>query len=124
MTERNENWQGMNWIRQEKRLAIYMRDGLACVYCEAALEDGTQLTLDHIVPVSKGGSNAHRNLVTACHPCNTRRGNRDVEVFAEAVAMYINHGVTADDIITRVNELVARPLNVKEAKEIIARRKV
>lgn len=32
--------QGMNWIRKDKRLAIYMRDGMACVYCG--------LTLDHL----------------------------------------------------------------------------
>lgn len=41
MTSRNANWQGMNWIRQEKRYAIYLRDGLACVWCKATIEDTT-----------------------------------------------------------------------------------
>jgi len=38
--------QGMNWIRKEKRLAIYLRDGLACGYCGQSIEDGAKLTLD------------------------------------------------------------------------------
>src|SRR5438128_11454104 len=34
--------QGMNWIRPEKRLALYLRDGLACCYCGEAVEDGAK----------------------------------------------------------------------------------
>jgi 5-methylcytosine-specific restriction endonuclease McrA len=43
-------WQGMNWIRQEKRLAIYLRDGLACGYCGDSVENGAKLSLDHLKP--------------------------------------------------------------------------
>ena len=83
MSERRENWQGMNWIRQDKRLAIYMRDGHACVYCSTH----DKLSLDHVVAVSHGGTNSESNLVTACMPCNTARGNKTVKAFApEAVA--------------------------------------
>jgi hypothetical protein len=49
--------QGMNWIRQEKRLAIYLRDGLACCWCGFTVEDGVRFTLDHIVPRQMGGGN-------------------------------------------------------------------
>lgn len=56
--------QGMNWIRPTTRLAIYLRDGLACVYCGQALEDGVQLTLDHIKPWCRGGRHSPGNLVT------------------------------------------------------------
>ena len=45
-------------------MAIYMRDGLACAYCGAAVEDGAQLSLDHITPDSLGGDNQADNLVT------------------------------------------------------------
>jgi len=69
---RRDNWQGMNWIRKCKRLAIYMRDHGRCVYCESQ----AQLSLDHLLPVSKGGKNHARNLVTACRECNTERGNK------------------------------------------------
>ncbi len=59
---------GMNWIRQEKRLALYMRDGFACLYCGTGIEvEGTILTLDH---VDHHGTNHETNLVTACFDCN------------------------------------------------------
>ena len=48
-------WAGMNWIRKEKRLSIYLRDGLACVWCGQAVEDGIKLTLDHLIPHSPRG---------------------------------------------------------------------
>ena len=38
------NRYGRNWIRPEKRRALYLRDGLACVYCGDSLEDGARLT--------------------------------------------------------------------------------
>jgi hypothetical protein len=124
MSERRDNWGGMNWIRQEKRLAIYLRDGLACIYCGAAVEDGTQLTLDHVKPVSKGGTNKEGNLVTACLKCNTSRGVRTVTAFCKAVAEYVNHEIKAEDIQAGVKRNTSRKLGkyMVEAKELISRR--
>lgn len=122
MDARHTNWQGMNWIRQEKRLAIYLRDGCACVWCGAAVEDGVQLTLDHVVPHVNGGTNDATNLVTACHRCNTSRGARSVLTFAKAVADYVDHGVSALAIQNHVLNCAHRPLDVKAAKDLIARR--
>jgi len=112
----------MNWIRPEKRLAIYLRDGLACCYCGEAVEDGAKLTLDHITPYSRGGSNEATNLVTCCHRCNSSRGNRSWRKFAGAVAEYLNHGIKADDIIGHINNARRRVLDISAAKELIARR--
>ena len=69
-------YQGMNWITQKKRLAIYLRDGLACAYCGASVETGAQLSLDHLIPHSEGGTNHESNLVTCCSRCNSSRGAR------------------------------------------------
>jgi 5-methylcytosine-specific restriction endonuclease McrA len=80
--ERKEKWQGMNWIRQTSRLAIYLRDGCSCKYCGAGVEDGVQLTLDHLTPWSKGGCNSAHNLITCCKACNSARGAREVVDFA------------------------------------------
>lgn len=113
---------GSKWVRREKRLAIYLRDGCACVWCGAAVEDGARLTLDHIRPVALGGDNEASNLVTACHRCNSSRGKRSVPVFARAVAEYLNHGVTADEIVRHVRRTVRRTINVRAARELIARR--
>jgi HNH endonuclease len=56
-----------------RRLAILARDRNACVYCTADLAPET-FVLDHLLPVSRGGSNKKHNLVAACDLCNRRRG--------------------------------------------------
>lgn len=126
MTKKPENRtqknQGMNWITQHKRLAIYMRDGLACAYCGDGVEDGAKLTLDHLTPYSEGGSNHESNLVTCCHRCNSSRGNRSVEAFAKGVAAYLNHGVKPAAITKHIADCTKRELDIKAAKEMIARR--
>ena len=115
-------YQGSKWIRWERRLAIYIRDGMACTYCGATIEDGAQLTLDHLTPYCEGGSNHEHNLVTACLKCNSSRSNRTVEAFAQSVAGYLNRGATTEAIIEHINETIERPLDINQAKAIIANR--
>jgi hypothetical protein len=119
---RAEKNQGMNWIRPEKRLAIYLRDGLACCYCGEGIEQDAKLTLDHVRPYKSGGSNEPTNLVTCCHRCNSARGSRSWKVFAWQVANYINHGATAEQIIDHITASRKRSIDVAEAKAIMARR--
>ncbi len=54
---------------------IFKRDGYRCVYCGSS----HHLTIDHVVPRSQGGEDTWENLVTACEPCNRRKGNRTPE---------------------------------------------
>ena len=54
---------------------IYKRDGHRCAYCGSR----EQLTLDHVMPKSRGGKDSWQNLVTACMKCNTFKGNRTPE---------------------------------------------
>ena len=58
-----------------KRLRIFMRDKFRCQYC-GDKKGVAQLTLDHILPRSRGGDNSPVNVVTACIACNNRKGNR------------------------------------------------
>jgi 5-methylcytosine-specific restriction endonuclease McrA len=58
-----------------RRLRIYMRDKFRCQYC-GDRKAGAQLTLDHILPRSRGGDNSPVNVVTACIDCNNRKANR------------------------------------------------
>jgi 5-methylcytosine-specific restriction endonuclease McrA len=55
------------------RKNILLRDGSRCQYCG---KGDTPLTIDHIVPRSKGGENSWENLITACHRCNAKKGNK------------------------------------------------
>ena len=59
--------------RKITRRAIFARDGWACQYCGS--ERGN-LTIDHVIPRSKGGSSSWDNIVTCCAPCNRRKGDR------------------------------------------------
>ena len=120
--DRHKNNYGMNWIRKEKRLSIYLRDGLACCYCGEAVEDGAKLTLDHLVPHSAGGSNSELNLVTACHRCNSARGARNYQDFCEAVAQYLDHDIDPKAIMLHIADTTGRPLDLAAAKALIARR--
>ena len=58
-----------------KRLRIYMRDKFRCQYC-GDKKGVNELTLDHILPRSRGGDNSPVNVVTACVECNNRKANR------------------------------------------------
>ena len=60
------------------RKNIFLRDRQSCQYCGRHFEE-KELTLDHVVPVSKGGGNSWENLVTCCFKCNNRKGNRTPE---------------------------------------------
>jgi 5-methylcytosine-specific restriction endonuclease McrA len=51
---------------------IFIRDGYTCVYCDS--KDG--LTIDHIIPVSRGGKSTFENCVAACRTCNHKKGNK------------------------------------------------
>ncbi|NTW52961.1 MAG: HNH endonuclease [Chlorobiaceae bacterium] len=55
------------------RKNLLRRDGFRCQYCGSR---ELPLTIDHLIPKSKGGEDSWENLVTACKPCNTLKGNR------------------------------------------------
>jgi 5-methylcytosine-specific restriction endonuclease McrA len=64
--------------RALSRKNILMRDRNTCQFC-ARLLPASELTLDHIVPRSRGGESTWDNLVACCHPCNNRKGDRLLE---------------------------------------------
>jgi len=55
------------------RRNILKRDGNRCMYCGTS--EG-RMTVDHVMPRLRGGSDTWENLVCACHRCNNRKGNR------------------------------------------------
>lgn len=66
------------WIRVDKRKAIYKRDGNKCLHCGKPLArvDSQKRTLDHLKPVSEGGTNDASNVFTSCKQCNAKRGKK------------------------------------------------
>jgi 5-methylcytosine-specific restriction endonuclease McrA len=59
--------------RKISRRALFARDNWRCVYCGTT---SGRLTLDHVVPRSRGGDSVWENVVTSCAPCNLKKGNR------------------------------------------------
>jgi 5-methylcytosine-specific restriction endonuclease McrA len=62
--------------RKISRRALFARDGWRCQYCGT---EGGKLTLDHVLPRSRGGESIWENVVTSCSPCNLRKGNRTLD---------------------------------------------
>lgn len=57
------------------RTNVYLRDQYKCQYCGCGVTR-TTATLDHVVPLSRGGKTNFENIVTACHSCNSRKADR------------------------------------------------
>lgn len=57
---------------------VYRRDNYACQYCHKPFS-ARELTLDHVLPVSRGGRKNWHNVVAACKTCNQRKANRTPE---------------------------------------------
>ena len=60
-------YKGVTLTRQN----VFKRDNFECLYCGIKKD----LTLDHVIPSSKGGKHAWSNLATACKKCNARKGD-------------------------------------------------
>lgn len=54
---------------------VFMRDGWVCQYCSDHLQE-SDCTLDHVLPISRGGKTTWENSVTACKPCNYRKADK------------------------------------------------
>jgi len=66
--------------------ALFARDGHLCLYCGNSFRT-SELTRDHIIPISRGGKNVWSNVASACRNCNHRKNNRtpaewDIELIA------------------------------------------
>jgi len=59
--------------RKISRRALFARDGWRCMYCGSTTG---RLTLDHVVPRSRGGTSVWENVVCSCHRCNRVKGGR------------------------------------------------
>jgi 5-methylcytosine-specific restriction endonuclease McrA len=59
--------------RKITRKAVLARDGYTCQYCG---REASGLTVDHVIPRSRGGQSDWENIVASCAPCNRKKGNR------------------------------------------------
>lgn len=93
------------WINEKRRFAIYLRDGMKCVYCQRSVEAaiGTSgCALDHVVA---DGGNHESNLVTTCKACNDSKGGSSVESFCDAATL------------ERITAALSAPIDEAKGKE-------
>jgi hypothetical protein len=74
---------------------LFARDRHVCAYCGAHCSE-SDLTVEHIIPVSRGGRHEWTNVVTACRSCNTRKGNRRPEE-ARMPLLYVPYAVCRNE---------------------------
>tara|TARA_R110000824_G_scaffold58774_2_gene158559 strand:- start:8560 stop:9069 length:510 start_codon:yes stop_codon:yes gene_type:complete len=64
-----------NLTLKPNRVNVLWRDKMQCQYCTKYFKS-EELTLDHVIPKSRGGTNKWENLVTACKKCNQKKGSK------------------------------------------------
>jgi 5-methylcytosine-specific restriction endonuclease McrA len=69
----NDRLRGLSWIDLKRE--IFRRDSYTCVYC-GHRGNAPTLHVDHVTPLSRGGSDDPENLATACWFCNLEKGTR------------------------------------------------
>lgn len=63
------------------RAAIWDKSEGRCWYCGRPMHPFRDFSIDHMVPISRGGQHTYDNLVPCCEPCNRKKGPRPVEEF-------------------------------------------
>ena len=74
LTRVNKKWRQPRF----RKKVLFNRDGWKCQYCGNKLS-WEQVTIDHVMPSSRGGPLSWQNCVTACKPCNKRKANKTPE---------------------------------------------
>jgi len=64
-------------LSKKVRFEVFKRDSFSCQYCGASAPD-VLLHVDHIKPVSKGGTNRITNLITSCQACNSGKSDQEL----------------------------------------------
>jgi 5-methylcytosine-specific restriction endonuclease McrA len=96
-------------ISKKARFEVFKRDGFTCQYCGSHPPD-VVLEVDHIEPVSGGGSNDADNLITSCFNCN--RGKADVPL-----------NVVPQSLVEKSKEVAEREEQIRGYQSIMRERR-
>lgn len=89
----------------DMRRAIVDRDGWTCAYCGKVLTQETA-TIEHVLPLSRGGLDAIKNMVLACRSCNQEAGSLNIRKKIELAIRKRNECMNAKETcVERENEL-------------------
>src|SRR5690554_3945800 len=101
-------------VSKRTRFEVLRRDSFRCQYCGLnAPETGEGLTIDHVVPVSLGGSDKPENLVAACKDCNA--GKSSIQPDSPLVAQVAQSAV--DWALSRANRNAQIEADIRDSEE-------
>ncbi|MBV6341472.1 HNH endonuclease [Candidatus Magnetobacterium casense] len=96
-----------------RRECVGIRDLFICQYCGSAIESNSELEVDHIIPVSRGGKDNYQNLVCACQGCNQKKlDNLPGDVGLNTPKPQTFHAAQAIYILKNNSEIRAKWLSV------------
>jgi len=90
-----------NKINYNKR-NVLQRDNFKCMYCGTKKE---QLTIDHVIPKSRGGRSTFLNCVASCKPCNSNKGNLTLEESGMKLRMKPYIPTVSEFLMNKVKQL-------------------
>ena len=73
-------------LSKKQKLDVYERDGYKCQLCGRDMDytaEYSSFSVDHIMPLSRGGTNESDNLQTCCKSCNSRKGTKTTEEYIQ-----------------------------------------
>jgi len=106
---------GRHKVPDDIRYEVYLRDDYTCQYC-GSKPDPSDLTIDHLVPLSRGGLDEVVNYVTCCRQCNQRKSDIPLEQFAQSINIDIcDLPVHGDPVIDNV----ALPIQIRLVRKSI-----
>lgn len=108
---------GGSWIRPEKRIALYARDGFCCQFCGNGIVDGARLSVDHVNASERGGKNDDGNLLTVCLSCNSAKQDLSMRGW---LAYCRKRGMNVEGIAARVAKTTAKPIDRALGKALLA----
>ena len=108
---------------------ILIRDGFKCAYCQ---KHSGRLTIDHIVPKSRGGRTEFENCVTACRVCNLKKGNQlpseaqmypQVKAYQPTISEFLQLKVKQlgiDEMLKNMLQWLSEPETMREHPRLIS----
>ena len=106
---------GRGKIARSIRRRVYQRDRFTCQFCRCRLAPA-DLTIDHLVPVDRGGLDEITNYVSCCRPCNQKKANLPLEQFAASLDIPIDGLPVHGDPVIDNTDL---PIQIRQLRRMI-----
>lgn len=110
-----ESRHGRGSISRATRRRVYKRDEFTCQFCQRRFSQ-TELTIDHLVPLSRGGLDEITNYVTCCKACNQKKSDLPLEDFAASLSIPLQEIPVHGDPVIENDDL---PIQIRQVRRMI-----